>query len=141
MSDETESTWTYTPTKQEQVYLTQALGSFFQDQWLIDVLYKVRVGKEATCYCCRAHPETGYGLVAAKVYRPQQFRAMRNDWYYRIGRTMETPDHSVAYRGRVLRALKKHTRFGKRVETLSWCSHELTLLERLHSAGADAPKP
>ena len=119
MSEELECPWTYAPTKQEVVYLNEALGSFFEDQWLTDVLYKVRVGKEATCYCCRAHPDTGCDLVAAKVYRPRQFRAMRNDWYYRIGRTMETPDNSVAYRGRVLRALKKHTRFGKRVEGLT----------------------
>jgi RIO kinase 1 len=141
MSDEIETSWTYTPTKQEQLYLNEALGPYFHDQWLSDVLYKVRVGKEATCYCCRAHKETGLDLIAAKVYRPRAFRAMRNDWYYRIGRTMETPDGSVAYRGRVLRALKKHTRFGKRVETLSWCSHELQLLEQLHAAGADVPKP
>jgi RIO kinase 1 len=141
MSEDLERSWTYAPTKQEQVYLNEALGSFFEDQWLIDVLYKVRVGKEATCYCCRAHPDTGCDLVAAKVYRPRQFRAMRNDWYYRIGRTMETPDNSVAYRGRVLRALKKHTRFGKRVENLSWCSHEMQLLRDLHADGADVPKP
>src|SRR5262252_5512838 len=113
MSDELDSlAWTYTPTKQEHLYLKEALGFFFTDRWLADVLYKVRVGKEATCYCCRAHPETGYDLVAAKVYRPRAFRAMRNDWYYRIGRTMQTPDHSTPFRGRVLRALKKHTRFG-----------------------------
>jgi RIO kinase 1 len=135
------SPWTHTPTDNELVYLQESLGTFFEDQWLSDILYKVRVGKEATCYCCRAHPDTHLGLVAAKVYRPRMFRAMRNDWYYRIGRTMAAPDGSAAYRGRVLRALKKHTRFGKRVETLSWCHHEFDLLKTLHDSGVDVPKP
>lgn len=141
MSEPQSVPWTYTPTDNELVYLQESLGVFFEDQWISDILYKVRVGKEATCYCCRAHPETGGGLVAAKVYRPRMFRAMRNDWYYRIGRTMAAPDGSVAYRGRVLRALKKHTRFGKRVENLSWCRHEFDLLKLLHDRGIDAPKP
>jgi RIO kinase 1 len=133
--------WTYTPTDPERVYLNDSLGSFFEEQWLSDILYKVRAGKEATCYCCRAHSDVGGGLIAAKVYRPSKFRAMKNDSYYRIGRTMVAPDGSAAYRGRVLRALKKHTRFGKRIETSSWCNHEYQLLTKLHGIGADVPKP
>jgi RIO kinase 1 len=139
--NDNDSAWTYTPTDQEILYLRGALGPLLEERWIVDVLYKVRVGKEATCYCCRAHPDTGFDLVAAKVYRPRQFRAMRNDWYYRIGREMATPDGSAAYKGRVLRALKKHTAFGKRVEMLSWCRHEFDLLRQLHDAGVDVPKP
>lgn len=141
MSEERTSPWTYSATDHEVVYLQDSLGSFFEDEFLIDILYKVRVGKEATCYCCRAHPDTGHDLVAAKVYRPRMFRAMRNDWYYRIGREMATPDGSAAYRGRVLRALQKHTAFGKRVESLSWCQHEFSLLKSLHAGGVDVPEP
>jgi RIO kinase 1 len=141
MSDYESQPWTYTPTDPERVYLNESLGTFFEDQLLLDVLYKVRVGKEATCYCCRAHPGTGLGLVAAKVYRPRAFRAMRNDWYYRIGRTMTTGGRGVAYRGRVLRALKKHTRFGKQVEQISWSSNEYQLLSKLHELRADVPRP
>jgi RIO kinase 1 len=141
MSENENVSWTYTPTDNELVYLQESLGTFFEDELLVDILYKVRVGKEATCYCCRAHPDSHLGLVAAKVYRPRMFRAMRNDWYYRIGRTMVSPDGRAAYRGRVLRALKKHTNFGKRVETLSWCRHEYDLLRHLHDRGVDVPKP
>ena len=141
MFEEIENHWTYTPTEQERPYLIESLGSFFEDELLVDILYKVRVGKEATCYCCRGNPQMGAGLIAAKVYRPRAFRAMRNDWYYRIGRTMTTGGRGVAYRGRVLRALKKHTRFGKQVENVSWSSNEYTLLDKLHGLGADVPKP
>jgi RIO kinase 1 len=133
--------WTYTPTDMELVYLNESLGAFFEDQLIADILYKVRVGKEATCYCCRAHPQTGMDLLAAKVYRPGKFRAMRNDWYYRIGRTMTTGGKGLAYRGRALRALKKHTRFGKQIEKLSWSSNEYEQLNDLHRLGADVPKP
>ena len=66
---------------------------------------------------------------------------MRNDWYYRIGRELNTGGRGVAYRGRVQRALKKHTRFGKRVERISWSSNEFSLLTKLHELGADVPKP
>jgi RIO kinase 1 len=141
MSESNELSWTYTPTDLERIYLLEALGAFFEDQWLTDILYKVRVGKEATCYCCRARPDTGLDLIAAKVYRPGEFRAMRNDWYYRIGRTMNTGGRGVAYRGRAQRALKKHTAFGKRIERVSWSSNEFELLTKLHDLGADVPKP
>ena len=57
MSDLPVTSWTYAPTKQELPYLNAALATFFEDQWITDVLYKVRVGKEATCYCCRGHPD------------------------------------------------------------------------------------
>jgi len=141
MSESNELSWTYTPTDPERIYLLESLGGFFEDQWLTDILYKVRVGKEATCYCCRAKADTGVDLVAAKVYRPAAFRAMRNDWYYRLGRTMTTGGRGVAYRGRVQRALKKHTAFGKSVERVSWSSNEFQLLTTLHELGADVPKP
>jgi RIO kinase 1 len=141
LNDSEENVWTYTPTKSERPYLIESLGEFFEDELLVDILYKVRVGKEATCYCCRAHPQVGGGLLAAKVYRPREFRAMRNDWYYRIGRTMSTGGRGVAYRGRVQRALKKHSRFGKQVETLSWSKNEYALLTQLSERGADVPKP
>jgi RIO kinase 1 len=141
MFEDNENPWTYTPKDLERAYLIESLGGFFEDQLLVDILYKVRVGKEATCYCCLAHPDRHLGLVAAKVYRPRAFRAMRNDWYYRIGRTMTTGGRGAAYRGRVLRALKKHTRFGKKVENISWSSNEFDLLTKLHQLGADVPRP
>jgi RIO kinase 1 len=43
-------------------------------------------GKEATVYCCEAHPSTGVEYLAAKVYRPRMFRSLRNDAIYRFSR-------------------------------------------------------
>jgi RIO kinase 1 len=141
MFESNQHSWTYTPTDPEREYLNESLDGFFEDNWLTDILYKVRVGKEATCYCCRAAADSGLDFIAAKVYRPSAFRAMRNDWYYRIGKTMTTGGRGAAYRGRVLRALRKHTRFGKHVERVSWSGNEFDLLGKLHRLGAEVPKP
>jgi RIO kinase 1 len=78
---------TYAATTHERAWLRSSLQEFYDDQWFTDVLYMAKGGKEATVYCCRAQPEAGMPLVAAKVFRPTMFRAMRNDWFYKQGRT------------------------------------------------------
>jgi RIO kinase 1 len=141
-SDEFDFTPTaYRPTDHELLYLREALGEFYNDRWFTDILFKVKGGKEATVYCCRAHPSTGLRHIAAKVYRPRMFRAMRNDGFYRIGRTTLGPDGKMAFRGRAQRALKKHTAFGKEIDMASWNRHEFNILTQLHEAGLDVPKP
>ncbi len=131
---------TYTPSDRELEYLRESLGGFWVEQWFTDILFKVKGGKEATVYCCRAHWATGMELVAAKVYRPRMFRAMHNDWFYRIGRTTVGADGKMEFRGRVQRALRKHTRFGQKIEMASWNQHEFKILSQLHEAGADVPR-
>ena len=37
-------------------------------------------------YRCEAHPSMGVEWIAAKVYRPRQFRNLSNDAMYREGR-------------------------------------------------------
>ena len=76
---------TYAGGRQERKWLLQSLGGFYEDGWLTDVLFRVQGGKEATVYCCRANPATGYDLIAAKVFRPRMFRAMRNYALYKEG--------------------------------------------------------
>jgi hypothetical protein len=52
----------------------------FSDQALIeDVLALVKGGKDANVYLCRATPQLGTPYLAAKVYRPRQFRNLRNE--------------------------------------------------------------
>mgnify|MGYP000925870685 CR=1 FL=1 len=63
---------------------------------ITDVLHQVKGGKEATVYCCAAHPSTGVDLIAAKVYRPREFRQLRNDAQYRQGRRILS-DEPVFY--------------------------------------------
>jgi RIO kinase 1 len=132
---------TYTPTDHEREYLRDSIGEYFADEWLTDILFKVKGGKEATVYCCRATASSGGGLVAAKIYRPRMFRAMRNDWFYRIGRTSLGPNGKMEFRGRAQRALRKHTDFGKKIENSSWNQHEFHMLKTLDESGADIPKP
>ena len=59
------------PAGHERAWLLSYLEEFYNDQMITDILGKVRGGKEATVYCCAAHPSTGLDLIAAKVYRPR----------------------------------------------------------------------
>jgi RIO kinase 1 len=72
--------------RHERDWILNYLGPFYDDEHITDVLRKVKGGKEATVYCCAAHPGTGLELIAAKVYRPRMFRNLRNDARYRQGR-------------------------------------------------------
>ena len=62
----------------ERAWLKQALEGFYEDGWITDILYRVKGGKEANVYCCKAHPDTGFELIAAKVYRHRRLRSMKN---------------------------------------------------------------
>lgn len=122
-------------TKFERAWTQEALADFHADGWFTEVLYRVKGGKEANVYCCRADPdEVGYPLVAAKVYRHRGQRSMKNYSAYRTGRT-QTRDK------RLLRAIKKKSRTGKETEDSAWIDHEFGTMEQLWAVGADVPKP
>ncbi len=136
-------TMTYVPALFEAEWLRSSLASFYEDELISDVLASVKGGKEASVYRCQAQPQTGETLLAAKVYRPRQFRNLRNDKMYRDGRTILSPegrpikttDH------RLMRAIGKKTGFGQQVSHTSWLMHEFTTLEKLFQLGAAVPKP
>jgi RIO kinase 1 len=134
---------TYKPARFEEGWLRGSLRDFYDQRLIVDVLAQVKGGKEANVYCCRAHPELGGGLLAVKVYRPQQFRNLSNDAMYREGRSILTATGRPvkATDHRVMRALGKKTEFGEQVRHTSWLMHEFTTLERLHRAGAAVPEP
>jgi RIO kinase 1 len=125
----------------ETQWVQDALCGFYADQWLTDVIYRVKPGKEATVYCCTAHPSKGLELIAAKVYRPRIFRAMRNDAMYREGREMLDGWGKAIRDRRAKLAIRKKTRFGKQLTATSWTHNEYQTLCLLHRAGADVPKP
>jgi len=120
--------------KFEEAWTRGALEDFHEDGWLTDVLYRVKGGKEAQVYCCKAAPGLGVELIAAKIYRPRRNRAMKNYAQYQQGRHI-TSDK------RQLRALKKKTRAGKAVEDHAWLKHEFNTMQKLYEAGADVPQP
>ena len=134
---------TYQPSRYESGWLLSSLAAFYEQALISDVLSLVKGGKEASVYCCDAHPATGSGLLAAKVYRPRMFRSLRNDKMYRQGREVLTAEGRPAGKqaGTIARAIRNKTSFGLHAAHTSWLMHEFTALERLYEAGAAVPRP
>ncbi len=133
---------TYRPARFEAEWLTDYLSGFYDDMQITDVLRNVKGGKEATVYCCRAHPNTGCDLVAAKVYRPQKLRNLRNDALYREGRvTLDDAGKGIVRGRRPKVAMQKHTHFGQELRHTSWLGHEYATMQLLHAAGVSVPRP
>lgn len=134
---------TYQPSRFEEGWLLSSLRSFFEQDLLLDILRHVKGGKEASVYCCEAGPAGGADLLAAKVYRPRQFRNLRNDAMYREGRTLLTADGRPVKKTdhRLLRAVGKKSEFGVQVQHTSWLMYEFTAMQSFHTAGAAVPKP
>lgn len=131
----------FTSSKHERAWILSYLTRFYDDHIITDVLHQVKGGKEATVYCCEAHPSTGVDLIAAKVYRPREFRQLRNDAQYRQGRRILDDEGKRVRDDRTLRAVAKGTDFGKHAAHTSWLAHEYETLTLLHAAGADVPRP
>ena len=87
-----ENVWeiTYTPSRYEGGFLRDSLQPFYAQDQIVDVMAQVKGGKEASVYRCKAHESVGVEWIAAKVYRPRQFRNLRNDAIYREGRQLLT---------------------------------------------------
>jgi RIO kinase 1 len=136
-------TMTYHPALYEEGWLKSSLRDFYTQHYISDVLALVKGGKEASVYCCAAHPRLETDVLAAKVYRPRMFRNLRNDKMYREGRSLLTDDGRPVKPtdDRLLRAVGKKTAFGVQVEHTSWLMHEYTTLRRLFDAGARVPEP
>ncbi|HEU0003803.1 MAG TPA: RIO1 family regulatory kinase/ATPase, partial [Ktedonobacteraceae bacterium] len=117
----------------EQDPVREALEHFFTEGLIAEVLYVVKSGKEATVYCCQAHPSTGAELLAAKVYRSRNNRGFKNDAIYQEGRRILD--------GHVRRAVQNKSRFGREAQFGIWIDYEFAALNALYKAGADTPKP
>jgi RIO kinase 1 len=130
---------TFTGGRQEKEWILRSLSHFYVDEWFTDLLYRVKGGKEATVYCCRAHPGTGLDLIAAKVYRPRVFRAMKNDALYKTGRLIQSREGKYPD-SRTERALKKRSSYGRRLDAAAWCQYEVEMLDTLFAAGVEVPR-
>jgi RIO kinase 1 len=135
-------TTTYKPSRFEASWLLSSLGSFYEQSLICDVLSHVKGGKEASVYCCKSGPAIEQELVAVKVYRPRQFRNLRNDAMYREGRAILTADGQAVKQSehRIMRAVGKKTEFGVQVQHTSWLMYEYTTIEHLYRAGASVPQ-
>jgi RIO kinase 1 len=116
--------------------LTDPLEQFADAGYITDVVNRVKSGKEATVFCCRAHPSTGRELVAAKVYAIGIGAHYRMNKLYADGRfRMYKPD------SRQERAIKSGKQHGKEMVFDDWVSQEYANLCAFHAAGADVPAP
>jgi RIO kinase 1 len=132
---------TFSSSRYERVWILNYLGPFYDKKQITDVLRKVKGGKEANVYCCAGGPAVGLDLVAAKVYRPRQFRNLRNDSLYRQGREIMGARGAPVRDRRALHAIRVGTRKGKEMEHVSWLAHEYVTLQVLHAAGVRVPRP
>ncbi|NSW51375.1 MAG: hypothetical protein HPY85_02585 [Anaerolineae bacterium] len=130
----------YKPALYESSWLFSSLSGFYADQWFTDILRKVKGGKEASVYLCSGGPHVDAEFLAAKVYRPRQFRNLRKDHIYREGRSLLDGDgHPITDDGK-LHAIRKKTDYGKELIHSSWIEHEVQAMKVLSAAGADVPR-
>jgi RIO kinase 1 len=127
--------------KYERNRLREHLAPFYQKELIVDVVHRIRAGKEATVYACTGHPNTGRAVIAAKLYRERSLRGARNAGEYQDGRAMLDKDgnaagfHSHRHDWRGAREPKAE------VTQTSWLMHEFTLLQAMHARGGDVPEP
>ncbi len=133
---------TYQPSLYEAGWLNESLKPFFDQSLITDVLTLVKGGKEASVYCCAAHPSTGVDYLAAKVYRPRQFRSLSNDALYREGRSMLNSEGKKirAKDRRTIRAVEQKSAYGALIAHTSWLMHEYHTLALLHQVGLNVPR-
>lgn len=128
---------------EELPWITELLEQFYHGKLILDVTRRVKGGKEANVYVCRAHPDSGYDLLAAKLYRPRKWRSLKNTSQYEQGRpTLDANGAPISPRDwRMQKAIAGKSRKGLVAAQTSWLTYEFTLLQTLHWAGADVPEP
>ncbi|GCE27792.1 serine/threonine protein kinase [Dictyobacter alpinus] len=119
--------------EQQKDPILSTLDSFFTEGLITEVLHTVKSGKEATVFCCRAHPSQGVPYLAAKVYRSRNNRGFKNDAVYQEGRTITDQ--------RASRAVKNKSSAGREMQFGMWVAHEFQTLTTLYQAGATIPRP
>jgi RIO kinase 1 len=133
--------FTYKAARFEEWWLLDSLGDFYEHKWISDVLRRVKGGKEASVYLCRAGAEVKADYIAAKVYRPRSLRNLHNDGMYREGRSDLDDEGRQIIDDGMSHAMQKKTEYGRQLLHQSWIAYEYTTMEELFAAGADVPEP
>lgn len=107
------------------------LEPFVTERLIVDVVGKIKEGKEAEVYLCRAHPKTGQTLFAAKVHRSFEHRRFRDDGVYREGRVVGSRT--------VAKAMEQRSRFGLQMLGATWLEAEHRALRDMEEAGVRVP--
>ncbi len=132
--------FTYKAARFEEGWLLNSLTNFYEHQWISDVLRKVKGGKEASVYLCRAGENIHADLLAAKVYRPRMLRNLKQDHLYREGRIDLASDGKQLVKDADVHAVAKRTAYGEEIRHQSWIAYEFVTLQDLFAAGADVPQ-
>jgi RIO kinase 1 len=133
--------FTYHASRYEEGWLLTSLGKFYEQKWISDVLRLIKGGKEASVYLCESGLAVEAPLLVVKVYRPRQFRNLKNDALYRVGREeLDESGRAITDDGS-LHAIRKRTAFGEKLRHQSWIAYEYQALQDLYVAGADVPTP
>jgi RIO kinase 1 len=132
---------TFLAHQRDRQWVLSSLAHFYEEDLITDVLAAVKSGKEATVYCCAAHPATGLEYLAAKVYRPRMFRSLRNDAVYRENRPLRDEYGRRVPEGRRRRAAARGGEHGRAAQITSWIGYEFETQQLLYEAGADVPRP
>jgi RIO kinase 1 len=128
--------------RRDAPWILSSLTPFYDQHLITDVLHEAHSGKEATVYCCEAHPSTGMEYLAAKIYRPRMFRSLRNDAIYRFSRVQRDEqgqaEHGNSRRGS---ADTRKTERGRAAQVASWIEYEYQTQRLLYAHGANVPRP
>ena len=128
--------------RRDAPWLLSSLTPLYDQSLITDILAETNSGKEASVYCCAAHPSTGMEYLAAKIYRPRMFRSLRNDAIYRYSRVQQDEqgqaEHGNSRRGS---AATRKTERGRAAQVASWIEYEYLTQRLLHAQGADVPRP
>lgn len=71
--------FSYHASRHEREWIENSLGRFYDQQWFDDVLRLIKGGKDSSVYQCLGNATTNAEYIAAEVYRPRQFHALKND--------------------------------------------------------------
>lgn len=145
-SEETEKQPAFNPAflagQRDAPWLLSSLTPLYTQHLITDVLHEAHSGKEATVYCCAAHPSTGREYLAAKIYRPRMFRSLRNDAIYRFSRVQRdeegNAEHGNSRRGS---AATRKSEKGRAAQVASWIEYEYQTQRLMYEYGADVPQP
>ncbi|HWQ11350.1 MAG TPA: RIO1 family regulatory kinase/ATPase [Roseiflexaceae bacterium] len=127
--------------RHDRDWILSSLTVFYQQRLIVDVIGQASSGKEATVYCCLAHPDAGGGLLAAKVYRPRMFRNLRNDAIYRESRAQLDERGRAGNDRRQRRAAGARSERARELQVASWIAYEYQVQRALYAAGATVPRP
>jgi len=91
-------------------------GSFYEDWLITEVVRVVKSGKEATVYCCRAHPSQGTDLLAAAADAPPFAALVDPDTFARMTAVeSEGPDRILVHPTRFAQGFMKQITLARKL--------------------------